>query len=253
MEASDFADDCSGGDDGDLTGVNSPTFSSTGGIDGVYAEFDGSTEYAYDADDEAMFAVTGSTPGLTQWCFVYNPTDPLGSDRGIIGKSDGGNDGYQLEIESGNGEDYRSVIENRSSITSGGQWAEDRWTFAFLRAHDGTASGRTQIEIWHGASGSANNSNNSSYTLSDDPANFALAIINQASPGNYMEGRLDRCGFDTSNITDAGLCRICACGEDGKGCTCDGDTVTYLTTGLRDTDCGGCTMTGCNVATMPTL
>lgn len=68
-----------------------------------------------------------------------------------------------------------------------------------------------------------------------------------------LDGYVDEIFVHGGALTDAALCRICACGVDGLLCTCDG--TAFATTGRRVTSCGSCSLSGlsCNAATPPTL
>lgn len=236
-----------------LSAQNSPSYGSSGNVDGDYAILDGVNDYFTSSD--SLFNITGSGAKYTIWCWTYSTNASISDDESIIGRFNGNSDGYVLEVESSNGADYRSVKENRNAITNGTQYAKDRWTFVAGRSDSAAADDKTWVGVLYGTTGAESGWNGTdtagtSSTLSDASNNFHIGAEDSPAAA-FWEGRVDGCGFTTAEIDDESLCRICACGENGKFCECEtAGSSAYKTGGLASgraaTMCGNCPLPGCS-------
>jgi len=64
-----------------------------------------------------------------------------------------------------------------------------------------------------------------------------------------FDGQIDELACASRVLTAQQVCRICSCGINGSGCSCNtGTPANYTSTGRNTTYCGSCTLPVCNAA-----
>lgn len=181
---------------------------------------------------------------LTMGCWVYVAEDQT---KRLMSKSNLSTSGVELRRSTTNDRllcrTFRAGPASTDVPSANNSMPIGAWHHAVCRY-----SGTQMLPFIDGAaSGTATTT-----TYDADTTSSARISDNNTSTG--MGGKLDECFMVGTNLTAAAICRICSCGIDGAGCTCQsGDPTLYDNTGRNVAGCGSCSLAGlaCNAATPP--
>jgi hypothetical protein len=196
-----------------------------------------------------MAAPSGSNyDRLTTWCWV-NFTS-LAASGSVFSKYASGV-GYQAGLTVNAGDEDLQGTEALSTATIADIFPPTTptgWNFVWWRATAADNDTRCKLGRYFGPS-NANTAICASTGFLVDNASSTFEI--GRGSGNTA-GYYDDCGWESANLDDVALCKICSCGVSGSGCACSGSK--WASTGLNTTNCGSCTLpTACNLAAPVTL
>ena len=152
-------------------------------------------------------------------------------------------DGSSLDVAIGTGNG-----NNTDAVSSYGTFVQNQWYFLYGVA----TAGQGASDVGEaGVFSSSNVLQVNSVTTGADMVNATGGTF--GFNANHQTVYLDECILGNVAMTQASLCRICACGLNGTttpdgspACTCNG--ASWQTTGAATTACGNCDPTGepCN-------
>lgn len=231
-----------GGSSCDLTGNNSPTYSTGTKLSGSHALDIGAENQSAScsACDTTGLLNPAATQDFTYFCFFYPDDDAGTTNREIVDGSDSTNSGYSL---------YRNKSNDdaRAEFRSGSSW----------KTADGTNSGYT-INSWYFTAHVMDNVGSTNYVgylnvdgVDDANTGASAAYTRDSNPDFYIGsaagssalGFYDLCGLIQQALSQDELCYMCACGPANQySCKCDDSDATAF----QDINGGGTPGLGAN-------